>query len=246
MVTWIFVEFDEVDSTQTIAKRLATDDAPEGTVVVAKSQTSGKGRLGRDWVSPEGGLYMSLIIRPYNLSRPELVTLASAVAVAQGIRRTTGLSTAIRWPNDVMVNNRKIAGTIAEAEFHGHDVTHIIVGIGVNCNAGFSGMRGLQEEATSLGEESGREVDVSELRRTILDSFSQAYGDLQSGEDTMLLWRKHVMTVGKRVLAKLKTSEEPLSCIAVNIDPRGNLIVQRDEAATIIHPEDLEWLREET
>lgn len=246
MVTWTFIEFDEVGSTQTIAKRLASDGAPEGTTVVAKSQTSGRGRLGREWVSPEGGLYMSFILRPDNLSRPELVTLVSAIAVAQGITRTTGLAPAIRWPNDVMVNGRKIAGTIAEAESRGLGITQIIVGVGVNCNARVSGALGLREDATSLREELGFKVDVSRLSHAILGSFSEIYGTWRPGEDTLSIWRKQIATVGKQVSIKLKTSEEPVSYKAVDIDPDGNLMVQRYGTAATIHPEDLEWLREET
>ncbi len=245
MVAWTFVELDEVGSTQTIAKGLASKDAPEGTTVVAKSQSSGEGRLGRTWVSPTGGLYMSFILRPRGISRLELVTLVTALAVVEGIKRATGLDTMIRWPNDVLARGKKLAGVIAEAQSYKQELTQIIVGVGVNCNAPVANEEGLGQEATSLAEELGRGLEISEPKLAILDSFSQLYERWRTGEDTLPLWKRHISTIGKSVSIKLKTDENPFSYRALSVDQEGGLVVEKDGKSTVIHPEDLEWLREQ-
>jgi BirA family transcriptional regulator, biotin operon repressor / biotin---[acetyl-CoA-carboxylase] ligase len=244
MVQWTFVELDEVGSTQAIAKGLAATGAREGTTVVAKSQSSGEGRLGRAWASPLGGLYMSFILRPAALSRPELVTLVSAVAVAQGINEATGLFPVVRWPNDIMAGGKKLAGVIAESQSYKGEINQIIVGVGVNCNAPMSRAEGLKGEATSL-DELGKEVGISELKHAILESFSQLYDRWKGGEDLMPLWRDRVATIGKGISIKLKTEETAFSCNATGIDADGSLLVTKDGRPMVVHPEDLERLREE-
>lgn len=244
MVTWTFQELDDVGSTQAVAKGLAAMDAPEGTTVVAKTQSKGQGRLGRPWISPVGGLYMSLILRPQNLSRPELTTLIAAVAVVRGIKQATGLNPLIRWPNDVMVNGRKMAGVIAEAQTFRHEVTYMIVGVGVNCNTPVRQAEGLQGGATSIREELGRAEEVSNLKHAILDSLSQLYDDWKEGADVSQAWREALGTVGKELSLKLKTEENPFSCTAKGVADDGSLVVEVGDKTTAISPEDLEWLRE--
>jgi len=245
VVTWNLVEFDEVGSTQAVAKGLASMGAPEGTTVVAKSQSSGEGRLGRTWASPVGGLYMSFVLRPGRISRPELVTLVSAVAVVRGVNLATGLEPKIRWPNDVMVNGKKLAGVIAEAQSYRQELTQIIVGVGVNCNAQLSHLEGLKGEATSVSEELGMHEEISALKHSVLDSFSQLYDEWKAGEDMARIWIDHVGTLGKQVSIKLKTEETPFSCTAKNIDENGGLMVSRGHETAVVQAEELEWLREQ-
>ncbi len=244
MVSWNFVDLDDVGSTQAVLKGLASMGAVEGTVVVAKSQSTGHGRLSRAWVSPTGGLYMSFVLRPGSLPRPELATLVSAVAVVQGVRQATGLNPVIRWPNDIMVNGRKLAGVIAEAQVYKQEVTQIIIGVGVNCNAPVRQTEGLSGEATSISEELGRHEEVSDLKHAILDSFSRLYEAWKSGSDISDTWRGLLGTVGKEVSLKLKTEGNPFSCVAKGVADDGSLVVENGERTAIVHPEDLEWLRE--
>ncbi len=245
MVAWSFVELDDVNSTQAIAKGLAAKGAPEGTTVVAKSQSSGRGRLGRSWVSPTGGLYMSFIMRPRGISKPEMITLVAAVAVVDGIKHTTGLNTGIRWPNDIMARGKKLAGVIAEAQADKQEITQVIIGVGVNCNANVSDAEGFGKEATSLAGELEKHTEISELKNSILDSFSYLYDRWRAGEDMMPLWKGHVATLGKTVSIKLKTNETAFSYHAVGIDLEGSLMVTKDGKQTVVRAEDLEWLREQ-
>ncbi|RNC69613.1 MAG: biotin--[acetyl-CoA-carboxylase] ligase [Desulfuromonadales bacterium] len=170
--------FRETESTNIIASRLAEEGASEGTVVIADSQTRGKGRLGRQWESPPGvNLYCSVILRPPILPfhAPQL-TFLSAVAVAEAIEKTTGLSPAIKWPNDVLVNGCKVAGMLNEMSAETERVEHLILGIGVNINM----MRDqfpadLRYPATSLAIEAGREIERIPFIRALLESLDSLY-----------------------------------------------------------------------
>ncbi len=244
MVAWTFVELDEVGSTQAVAKGLAAMGAPEGTTVVAKSQSSGQGRMGRAWISPAGGLYMSFVLRPESLPGTELITLVAATAVVRGLRNSTHLVPIIRWPNDVMANGKKIAGVIAEAQSYRNEVTQVVVGVGVNCNSPVSEAEGLAGEATSILEQLGRSEEVSVVKHSILDAFSQLYDEWKAGEEVAQAWREQVGTLGKQVSIKLKTEETPFSCMAERIDESGSLVVTRGTEEAVVRPEDLEWLRE--
>ncbi len=244
LANWTFVELDKVGSTQAVAKGLAAMGAPEGTTVVAKSQSSGQGRMGRAWLSPAGGLYMSIVLRPGTLPGTELITLIAATAVVRGLRNSTHLVPTIRWPNDVMVNGKKIAGVIAEAQTYRNEVTQVVVGVGVNCNAPVSEAEGLSGDATSTSEQLGRHEEVSVVKHSILDAFSQLYDKWKAGGDVAQAWRESVGTLGKQVSIKLKTEETPFSCVAEGIEESGNLVVTRGTATAVVSPEDLEWLRE--
>lgn len=244
MVRWAFIELDAVGSTQQVAREHAARGAPEGTTIVARSQTSGAGRMGRPWVSPAGGLYMSFILRPKKITKPELVTLVTASAVVDGIKQASGLEPTIRWPNDVTIGARKLGGVIAEAQSSGGQVDQVIVGVGVDCNAPSSQMGTLQSESTSMAAELGREVEILDVMHAILDSFSDLYERWNSGEDLTEEWAQKVATIGKEVSIKLKTGENPFSCVAEGIDAEGNLVVSLEGESVAISAEDLERLTE--
>ena len=219
---------------------LASMGAPEGTTVVAKSQSAGHGRLGRTWHSPLGGLYMSFVLRPPKLTKLEQTSLVAALAVVEGIRRSTAVVSRIRWPNDVMVGDEKLAGVITEAHTRGGELSEIVVGIGLNCNAG---VEGLDVQGTSLSELLGRDVDIDGLRLVILDSFSDFYDRWQRGEEMTSAWTKS-QSFGGVVSVKLKTEENPFSGKTSGLDADGNLVVLTLGRLRTIRSEDLEWLRE--
>ncbi|MDG6987799.1 MAG: biotin--[acetyl-CoA-carboxylase] ligase [Nitrososphaerota archaeon] len=244
MVKWSFIELDEVGSTQEVAKGLAAEGAPEGTTVVAKSQTSGMGRLGRRWLSPEGGLYMSFVLKPDRIKRPELATIVSTAAVAEGIEKSTGLAPTIRWPNDVMLRGKKLAGVIAEAQASSGGVSSIVVGIGVDCRRS-ADLQSLRGESTTVEQELGRPIAIPEVMRSILGSFSVLYGRWAAGDDVRKEWARRVGTLGKHVLVKLKTEENPFSCTAKTLEDDGSLSVSLAGKDRVVRAEDLEWLREQ-
>lgn len=246
MIRWSLIELDRVRSTQEVGRGLAAEGAPEGTTVVAKSQISGTGRLGRRWLSPEGGLYLSFVLRPGQIAHPELATIVSTTAVAEGIEKSTTLAPTIRWPNDVMLGGKKLAGVIAEAQASGGVVSSIVVGIGVDCNRHSADLQSLGGEATTVEEELGRPVAIPEVMRSILGSFSVLYARWAAGEDVREEWTRRVATLGKQVLVKLKTEENPFSCTATALEDDGSLSVSRAGRARVVRAEDLEWLREQS
>jgi BirA family transcriptional regulator, biotin operon repressor / biotin---[acetyl-CoA-carboxylase] ligase len=189
---------------------------------------------------------MSYVLRPRNLARPELATLVSAVAVVRGINKTTGLGPTIRWPNDVVISGKKLAGVIAQAGSRGNNLEQVVIGIGVNCNTPLAQIQVPKGEVTTIAEELGRNQDIAVLRNSILDSFSTLYDEWKTGADMSKAWRAHLDTLRKQVSIKLKISETPFSCVAKGVNHEGSLVVTRGRTTAVVNAEELEWLREET
>jgi BirA family biotin operon repressor/biotin-[acetyl-CoA-carboxylase] ligase len=170
--------FATLDSTNTYAARLARDGAPEGTVVIADSQSGGKGRLGRRWVSPpQVNLYLSAVLRPPVPAAvaPQLNLLA-AVAVADTIVQVCGLTPAIKWPNDVLVGGKKVCGILAEMQTGADALRAVVVGIGVNINAPLSAFpEELRDKASSLLLAGGRPVDRAAVAAGLLTHLEKSY-----------------------------------------------------------------------
>jgi BirA family biotin operon repressor/biotin-[acetyl-CoA-carboxylase] ligase len=178
--TWRRIEWlAETDSTQRVARDLARRGVPEGTTVIAEAQTAGRGRLGRTWHSPAGlNLYCSVVLRPP--IAPVLVpqiALVAGVAVAATIREATGLAAAIKWPNDVLVGGRKVAGILTEMEAEMERVRHVIAGIGVNLNTPRTAFPpALRRKATSLLLATGRRVERAGFAGRLLAALEARYG----------------------------------------------------------------------
>jgi BirA family biotin operon repressor/biotin-[acetyl-CoA-carboxylase] ligase len=189
--------FHETSSTNDVAAAYAERGAPEGTTVLAAAQTSGRGRLGRQWHSPAGaGLYFSTIVR--SSSAAPFVTLAGGVAVAKGIRAASGLPVEIKWPNDVVTigtagpsHRRKLAGILAEASSLVEGLQHVIVGIGINVGSS-SYPPELADRASSIETELGRPVDAASVFAEVLAAFADELAPLRRGDARGLLarWRR--------------------------------------------------------
>ncbi len=185
--------FNEIGSTNDEAASLAQRDAPEGTVVVASSQTAGRGRLGRTWFSPpDAGLYASVICRDPRVV--PMLTIAGGVAVAEGIRIATGLPVEIKWPNDVVLVTgvppvrRKIAGILAEASSTTEGLQYVVLGFGVNLRPSAYPAE-IASRATSIETELGRPVEHGPLLAAILVAFASAFGALRRGDSGTVLAR---------------------------------------------------------
>ncbi len=170
--------FETIDSTNTYAARLAREGAPEGTVVIADSQSGGKGRLGRSWVSPPGvNLYLSAILRPpVPAAAVSQLNLLAAVAVADTIAQVCGLTPAIKWPNDVLVGGKKVCGILAEMQTAAATLRAAVLGIGVNLNAPLDAFpEELRGKASSLFLAGGRLVDRSAFTVALLTHLEKLY-----------------------------------------------------------------------
>ncbi len=214
--------YPEVDSTGTVVRRLAAAGAPEGTVVVAGRQTAGRGRLGRQFYSPEGGVYLSVLLRPAAGVSPGLITSCAAVAVARAIGLHTGLPVGIKWVNDIFLHGRKVAGILAEGELAPDgELSYVILGIGVNV-AKTACPADLTHILTSL-EEAGCCPSRAALIATILEEWERAYTALPTG-DFLEEYRRLSVVLGKEVT--VWRGAEHFPAVAEAIDEQGQLVVR--------------------
>ncbi len=223
--------FQSIDSTNTFARRLAEEAAPEGTLIISEEQTAGRGRRGRSWISPAGtGLWFSLILRP-PLSHPRilLVTPLAAVAVAGALRKITGLSAGIKWPNDIVIDGKKTAGILTELGTGERGGGYIIVGIGINVNT-TSFPAEFRDRATSLRLCSGRRISRMRILVPVLLTLERLYRDaFEEGDFTGLLreYRKLSVVIGKEIVIIRKSSE--FTAEALDITPTGSLLVRMSD-----------------
>ena len=174
------LHFDSIDSTNLEAIRRARSGAPEGTCIVAREQTAGRGRLDRAWQSPkDAGLYLSVLLRPtLELQQWPLITLMAAVAVRTALQKACGLQADIKWPNDICVNERKLCGILAEA-IETPSGAAVVLGIGINLIRTAT-LGELRATAISIEEANGEQPDVDALRQTLLDTIAADYEVVQT------------------------------------------------------------------
>jgi BirA family biotin operon repressor/biotin-[acetyl-CoA-carboxylase] ligase len=198
--------FAETDSTQHVARELARAGAAEGTTVIAERQTAGRGRLGRSWHSPPGrNLYCSVVLRPaLEPAAVPQVGLVVGLAVADAVAETTGLRPAIKWPNDVLLGGRKVAGILTEMEAEVERVHHVIAGIGVNLNLEARAFpRELRGKATSLRVATGRRIDRAAFTAGLLAALEARYGRFLTGgfPSVRSEWESYSALTGRTVVA---------------------------------------------
>ncbi|MBI3312537.1 MAG: biotin--[acetyl-CoA-carboxylase] ligase [Candidatus Omnitrophica bacterium] len=219
--------YESTDSTMDVAQQLAAAGEPEGSVVVAEGQNQGRGRVGRRWLSPKGkGIYCSAILRPsLPLSGVAPLTLLAAVAVARAVESNTGLQPQIKWPNDVLIGGKKLAGILTELNAELNRVRFVILGIGLNVN---TSRAQLPAHSTSLAEELGEPADRVEFARVLLVQLDRAYDQFIQGQMPALLeaWRRYAVFLGHRIRVALPG--RTLDGQALDVDPSGALLVRTD------------------
>lgn len=216
----------KISSTQDYARNLLAHGAPEGTLVVSEAQEAGRGRMGRKWFSPEGGLWMSLILVPkMDASKSTIIGLLAAMAASETIRQLYGVEANIKWPNDVVIGGKKVGGTLVEAGFQGSTMIHAILGIGINLSVkGFADE--LQTKATSLQEILGKPINREGFLNALLARFDFLYGMLMQGDSARLITRaKSLMPmIGRRIT--ISTGDEKSQGVVVNLGSDGALVVR--------------------
>lgn len=222
------VFLDTTDSTNNEARRRAEQGAPDGTLVVAIEQTAGKGRRGRSWVSPGGtGVWMSLLLRPD--IPPEcasMLTLVAAMAVETGIRRVTGLEGQIKWPNDVILDGKKVCGILTEMSTEMESIHYVIVGIGIN--VGITEFPGeLQDTATSLILHTDRRVSRAALTAAVAEAWEDYYESFLKTLDLSLLREEYSENLVNRDReVRVLTPGDTYTGISRGINERGELLVE--------------------
>jgi len=216
--------YPTLTSTMDIARQEARQKAPEGTVVIAGEQTAGKGRVKRVWLSPKGSVALSIVLYPRLSSLPYLVMLAS-LAVVHTIEVVTGLKPQIKWPNDVLINRKKVCGILIESDVPGRKVAYAIIGIGINVNNRIADFPELMPIATSLADELGREVSRVALIRQLLAETEKFYLTLPDSEKIFQKWQERLVTLGKKV--RVQSGKTVLEGIAESVDQDGNLLLRQ-------------------
>ena len=215
--------YPSLTSTMEVAKQEAQLGAVEGTVVIADEQTAGRGRIKRVWLSPKGSLALSIILYPSVVNLPSLIMLAS-LAVVHSIEAVTGLRSQIKWPNDVLVNGRKVCGILIESSLRANIVDYAIIGIGVNVNLRLAEFPEIQSSATSLSAELGRDVSRLEVIRRLLVEIERLYLALQAGGSIYEEWRDSLVTLGRRV--RVKSGKTVYEGVAESVARDGSLLLR--------------------
>ena len=240
-----------ISSTMDEAERLAIEGVEEGAVILAEEQTGGRGRFQREWVSQPGNLYVSIVLRPSLRGLP-YISVICGVAAARAIRKSTGLTPTIKWPNDVRIGGKKVCGILVENTLQGNNVQHAIVGMGINVALDPSTTVGLEDIATSLNIEAGRLVDRQALLRRLLQELdglhlplrkppagasSTAPGDASLDpivESAIKEWRSLLDTLGQRVT--VRWGDEVYNGLAENVDAVGNLLLRTSQGGLLTLP----------
>ena len=229
--------FDTIDSTNTKAQELAEKGYPSGTLVVADKQESGKGRRGRSWVSPSGtGIFMTLMIKPdINPNNASMLTLVAALAVAKAITSVTGEEAMIKWPNDIVVNSKKVCGILTEMNAQFDYINHIVVGIGINVhNESFP--EEISQMASSLMiEAGGKRFHRAQIIAETMSYFEQYYDTFLKTQDLSALVREYdELLVNRNKSVRVLDPKEPFDGKAMGITPKGELIVDTWESRKLV------------
>jgi BirA family transcriptional regulator, biotin operon repressor / biotin---[acetyl-CoA-carboxylase] ligase len=223
------IYFPETDSTNTRAKQFAIDNCLEGTVILADSQTMGRGRMDRMWHSPVGtGIYMSIIVHP-GISIKELpkITLVAAVAAAEALSASANVNIIIKWPNDLLLNDKKICGILTELHSLGNEKSFVIVGIGINVNTpGEMFPADIAGIATSILKEAGQKIPRSAIIKSVIECFDRWYGVFLNGAFPEILhkWKAYSKIIGRRI--QVKEADTQITGTVIDIGSDGALMLE--------------------
>ena len=224
---------ENTPSTIWVGKQICDEGDVEkmhGMVIIAEEQTGGIGRMGRAWISPSGGIWITVVLKPHiPIDHVFMITMAGSVAVARAIRKEFDLGALIKWPNDIFIGNKKVAGLILELAAEADNVHYCLLGIGIDVNVPLDQFTpALQKEITSISAEVGHEVDRASFLARILKEFESHYLLIESGEyDTIIReWKSLSCTLDRRV--EIRTLKNSFEGEAVDIDEFGALIIRKD------------------
>jgi len=225
------LHYRTLPSTMDFAKKLAREGIGEGTVVLCDEQTEGRGRQGRKWfASPSSSILMSVIFRPTLEQLPQINMLAS-LAIVLTIDKVAGIKSTIKWPNDVLIHGRKVAGILMENIFEGDALQAAIVGMGLNISLDVSAYPEIASIATSLSTELGKELSRDEVLRPLLEETDALYQGVKRNEDVYHRWLPYVETLGKTV--RIKSGQSVEEGLAQSINPDGSITLRRADGSLV-------------
>ncbi|WP_027339580.1 biotin--[acetyl-CoA-carboxylase] ligase [Halonatronum saccharophilum] len=220
------IYYDEVDSTSRVAKEKAQKGDKEGTMVIAEKQSVGKGRLGRDFSSPQGGLWLSIILRPdLKPMQATRLTYIASLAIAETINKLTKLDARIKWPNDILIGDKKVCGILTEMGGELDRIDHLVVGIGINANFSIEKLdKSLHNKVTTLYNELEEKVDRVEFINLLLENLESLYKKVDSFEELLAKWKECSYTINQEV--EVDNGRDTFRGKAVDIGEDGALIIQ--------------------
>lgn len=224
------IYYHRLASTMDVARQEAQQGATEGTVIIAGEQTEGRGRVKRTWLSPEGNIALSVILHPDVSSLPYLIMISS-LAVVHSIEVVTGLKAQVKWPNDILINGKKVCGILTESDVKRRGVGYAIIGIGLNVNLRVADFSEISAIATSLSDELGRSVPTLDVVRHLLVEMERLYLTLPVWESIYEAWRDRLVTLGKRVYAE--SGNNRLEGMAESVDRSGALQLRHADGSLI-------------
>lgn len=226
--------FDSIDSTQNQAMKMALD-ADDGTVIIAEKQTSGKGRQGRKWVSPKGGIWLSIILHPkFDISVITLFPLASALALSNAIEKTLDIKSELKWPNDITIKGKKVAGMLVDASLESNKIEKLILGVGINFDVEVKQIEKILKDTPNFYgvaslREQNKTIKPISLVQSFLMELEQVYNLLNAGDSKKIVrdWTKKSSTIGQNV--ELNTNNGKIKGHAIKIDDDGALVISENK-----------------
>ena len=224
--------FDSIDSTQNQALKMANESKSNGTIIVAEKQTGGRGRSGRKWISPKGGIWFSIILHPrFNISNITLFPIASSLALSYAIQKTCKISTELKWPNDLTIKGKKVAGMLVDASFESNEIENLVLGVGINFNVNIKEIeKTLKKTQNYYGisslNENGNKAEAIELIQSFLLELEKIYEELNNNQTKKIIieWTKRSSTIGKKI--EINTNEGKIKGEAIKIDNDGGLMIK--------------------
>jgi len=223
--------FDKIESTQDCALSMAQNDSPSGTVIIAEKQSAGRGRMGKKWISPKGGLWMSIILQPRFTSRKiSLIQFIGALAVGDSILEMTGIVCTHKWPNDILIRGKKVCGILVDANFEGDKGGTVVVGIGLNAN--FSTQELFNSatlegcsDVTTLRDEIKHDIALNDITKLIIEKLEHYYLLLEDGKTGEIIesWKRGSEIFGQKVT--IKDGDNILYGRALGLDDFGALLI---------------------
>ena len=224
-----FYFYNEVDSTMNQIKRFCPSQKKEGTIVIAEIQKMARGRFQRKWINePQESLCFSIFLEPKFLEL-KFLNMAAAISISKSINQLTQIKSKIKWPNDILINDKKVSGILIETELINNQVSSCIIGIGINVT-----LKSFQDpslsNATSILTESGVHLDRNILLIEILKHLNHLYSSIQNGISLKELWKKNLETIGKEI--SVKQGNKIISGIGIDVTEEGDLIIQEKNGQT--------------
>ena len=223
--------FESIDSTQSQALKIANEVNNEGTIIIAEKQTGGRGRSGRRWISPKGGIWFSIILHPkFDISNITLFPIASSLALSYAIQKICKISTELKWPNDLTIKGKKLAGMLVDASFESNKIENLVLGVGINFNVNIKEIEKVLKKTpnyygvSSLNEQKNK-ITSKKLIQSFLVELEKMYEDLNNNKIKKIIgeWTKRSSTIGEKV--EINTGNKKIKGIATKIDYDGGLII---------------------